>query len=166
VGHNRAGSDLPIPKRPAQQTSRTVSCVRYTSPMPPLPIGATISYGPSLSPGESAICLSELSLADQIEDKSWMTGNSEVEKLRPTQTSSSSSQNWLIPWPLATQHFSLPTSLQIETDALQTTGSTKPSFMWPIRLEKCHPKRCLMTHDNITDISTYLRLCGRPHKRR
>jgi hypothetical protein len=25
------------------------------SPMPPFPIGATISYGPSLSPGESAI---------------------------------------------------------------------------------------------------------------
>jgi hypothetical protein len=30
------------------------------------------------------------------------------------------------------------------------------SFMWPIRLEKCHPKRCFMTHDNITDIATQI----------
>ena len=36
------------------------------APMPPLPIGATVSYGPSLLPGESAICVSELSLADQV----------------------------------------------------------------------------------------------------
>src|SRR6516164_8548816 len=32
-----------------------VSRARYTSPIPPAPIGATISYGPSLSPTESGI---------------------------------------------------------------------------------------------------------------
>src|ERR1051325_6519734 len=34
---------------------RRVSVPRYTSPMPPLPIRDAISYGPSLSPGESRI---------------------------------------------------------------------------------------------------------------
>jgi hypothetical protein len=40
------------------------------APMPPLLIGATVSYGPSLSEQESAICVLELCLADQIGDKS------------------------------------------------------------------------------------------------
>src|SRR5271157_3009231 len=39
-----------------------LSRARYTSPMPPAPRGATISYGPSLSPGESAMGLIQFSV--------------------------------------------------------------------------------------------------------
>src|SRR4029077_11909367 len=35
----------------ATTRSRRVSCARYTSPMPPAPIGLTISYGPRREPG-------------------------------------------------------------------------------------------------------------------
>lgn len=37
--------------------SRRVSLDRYTSPIPPAPNGATISYGPSRVPAESAMDL-------------------------------------------------------------------------------------------------------------
>jgi hypothetical protein len=49
------------------------SWARYTSPMPPAPMGAAISYGPSLSPAESGMCLPELSLADQKVDRECIT---------------------------------------------------------------------------------------------
>ena len=35
--------------------------------------GERISYGPSLSPIESGMCLIQLSVADQDANKSWMT---------------------------------------------------------------------------------------------
>ncbi|MEO5922746.1 MAG: hypothetical protein ABIR70_02865 [Bryobacteraceae bacterium] len=49
----------------ATMRSSRVSRAFQTSPMPPAPRAERIRYGPSLSPGESVICLSELSLADQ-----------------------------------------------------------------------------------------------------
>jgi hypothetical protein len=48
----------------ATMRSRRVSRAFQTSPMPPAPIGARISYGPSLSPAESGILLVKFSLAD------------------------------------------------------------------------------------------------------
>lgn len=50
-----------------------VSLARYTSPIPPAPISARISYGPSLSPGESGIRLNQFSLADQKVDRECIT---------------------------------------------------------------------------------------------
>src|SRR5713226_4431136 len=44
------------------------SLARYTSPMPPAPMGPRISYGPSLSPTDSGIGAMQLSLADQRAD--------------------------------------------------------------------------------------------------
>jgi hypothetical protein len=54
------------------------SWARYTSPMPPAPMGAAISYGPSLSPAESGMCLPELNLANQKVDRECITAHSEV----------------------------------------------------------------------------------------
>src|SRR6476469_3892269 len=39
----------------ATERSRRVSRARYTSPIPPAPIGETISYGPSLAPGANGM---------------------------------------------------------------------------------------------------------------
>src|SRR5580658_6144475 len=49
----------------ATSRSSLVSRARYTSPIPPAPIGARISYGPSLAPTDSGICVIQLSLANQ-----------------------------------------------------------------------------------------------------
>src|ERR1017187_9245364 len=46
--------------------------------MPPAPRGARISYGPSLSPGDSGIGGVQLSLADQERDRERMTAYPEV----------------------------------------------------------------------------------------
>jgi hypothetical protein len=54
------------------------SWARYTSPMPPAPMCAAISYGPSLSPAESGMCLPELSLADQKVDRERITAQPEI----------------------------------------------------------------------------------------
>src|SRR5512146_2275743 len=48
----------------ATMRSRRVSRAFHTSPMPPAPIGARISYGPSFSPTDSGIGLIQLSLHD------------------------------------------------------------------------------------------------------
>jgi hypothetical protein len=50
---------------PATSRSSRESWARYTSPMPPAPMGARISYGPSFVPAESGICLIQLSVPDQ-----------------------------------------------------------------------------------------------------
>jgi hypothetical protein len=47
-----------------------VSLARYTSPIPPAPIGARIWYRPSYSPGDSGMCLIQLSVAGQEADRS------------------------------------------------------------------------------------------------
>jgi hypothetical protein len=50
-----------------------VSRALHTSPMPPAPMGAKISYGPSWSPTESGIYVSQLSLTFSVADRSWVT---------------------------------------------------------------------------------------------
>jgi hypothetical protein len=47
----------------ASSLPRPARCRR--SPMPPFPIGARISYGPSASPGDSGIRLIQFSVADE-----------------------------------------------------------------------------------------------------
>src|SRR5690348_14619590 len=49
----------------AASRSSRVSLARYTSPIPPAPIGARITYGPILSPAESGISRIQFSVADQ-----------------------------------------------------------------------------------------------------
>ncbi len=58
------------------------SLARYTSPIAPAPMGASISCGPSLSPAESGICRIQLNLADQGADTSWMTRHLDRTRLR------------------------------------------------------------------------------------
>jgi hypothetical protein len=77
--------------------SSRVSRARYTSPIPPAPIAAKISYGPKRIPGDSAILsrfyaekklvsgerhrlLSEIRRGP-IRDCGWITGNSDVTRL-------------------------------------------------------------------------------------
>src|SRR5580658_3613178 len=55
-----------------------LSRARYTSPMPPAPRGARISYGPSLSPEDRGIERDQLSLADRNTVRSYVTARYEA----------------------------------------------------------------------------------------
>jgi hypothetical protein len=69
--HNRAGfagealCECALDTLIATSRSSRESWARYTSPMPPAPMGARILYGPSSVPAESGISLIQLSVSDQ-----------------------------------------------------------------------------------------------------
>src|ERR1035438_2747226 len=58
-----------------------VSRAFHTSPIPPAPMGERISYGPSLSPTERGILMSQLSLTHPVVDSSWVTAHPDRTKL-------------------------------------------------------------------------------------
>ena len=66
---NRSGSLANASGRTLMATSRPslVSRARYTSPMPPAPSGARISYGPSLVREVSAMCARNYSLRSTLQ---------------------------------------------------------------------------------------------------
>src|SRR5215831_11400312 len=63
--------------------SRRVSLALYTSPIPPAPMGAGISYGPSRVPAVKAIGCSTILPCGSVKalDSSWITHNPEVSLL-------------------------------------------------------------------------------------
>src|SRR6202011_3804775 len=80
----RSGSAAKASGRILRATLRPsrVSRARYTSPMPPAPSGAMISYGPSLVPGVKAILARHYSLSNRhlkrIRHPAWTVSKPET----------------------------------------------------------------------------------------
>src|SRR5579864_3358646 len=75
----------------AASRSSRVSRARYTSPIPPAPTGARITYGPNLSPAESGIPKTPFSLSNQTSVLlDWAIRKLSLRTPRPTERDSSS----------------------------------------------------------------------------